>query len=97
MLFFQKELLNHHVEASFNEFCKFAHDGCALERKDKHQDFRTHFADRRFRHNNAIALSFRKSLSSKADKVSELAQDACTEVLDKNFVDIFASSVQDLA
>ena len=29
--------------------------------------------------------------------LSELAQDAGTEVLNKNFVDIFASSAQDLA
>ena len=50
-----------------------------------------------FRHNNSASLSFRKVLSSKTNKVSELAQDACTEVLDKNFVNIFASSVRDLA
>ena len=42
-------------------------------------------------------MSFRKSLSRKADKVSELVQDARTQVLDKNFVDVFASSVKDLA
>ena len=42
-------------------------------------------------------LSFRKTLSSKADKVAELVQDVCTEALVKNLVDILSSSAQDLA
>ena len=88
--FIQKESHGHHAEASFNEFCQFINDSCALKIKRS-------ISDRRCRHNNAVALLFRKSLSSKADKVPELFQDTCTEVPDKNFVDIFASSVQDLA
>ena len=40
---------------------------------------------------------FRKVLSIKSDKISELAEDTCTEVLDKDFVDIFALLVKDLA
>ena len=39
-------------------------------------------------------MPFRKSLSSKADKFSELAHDACTEVLDKKSVD---ASMKNLA
>ena len=73
------------------------YDGCALVSKEKYQYFRIQFEYRRFRHNNDLALSFRKVLSSKSDKVTELAEGACTEVLDKEFVDVFALSVQDLA
>ena len=42
-------------------------------------------------------MSFRIKLFSKANKVSELAQDAYTEVLNENFIDDFASLLQDLA
>ena len=55
------------------------------------------FAGWIFRHKNVLALLFRKVFSSKSDKVAELAEDTCTEALDKEFIDIFALSVQDLA
>ena len=44
-----------------------------------------------------IALSFREVLSSKAEKVKELAEDVSLELTDKQFKDIFSSSVQDQA
>ena len=55
------------------------------------------FIDTKFRHNNVIASSFRKPLSHKADKVAELAAEACTECFDLNFIFFFSSSVQDLS
>ena len=39
---------------------------------------------------------YRKVVSRKSDKVSELVQDECNEVLDKNFANVFASQVQHL-
>ena len=54
-------------------------------------------SDRRFCHNNILALPFRKALSRKYDKVTELAEETCAEVLDKEFFDSFALSVQDLS
>ena len=88
--FVQKEVYNHHVEAIFNQICQFFHDGFTLV-------FGMQFSDRMFRHNNVLALSFSKALSSKYDKFSKLAEDTCAEVLDKDFFDIFASLVKDLA
>ena len=54
-----------------------------LPNTDKYQAFRMHFEDAKFCHNNAAALSFRKSLTHKADKVAELAQEACSEHFNK--------------
>ena len=85
------------MEVSFNEVCQFINDGCTLKNKHKCQAFGMQLTDRAHRHNNAVSLLFRKVLSREADKVSESSQDLCTEVLDKNFVDIFASSVQCLS
>ena len=59
------------------------HDGATLLNKDKHHAFGMQFADAKFRHNNAIALSFRKPLSHKANKVAELKEEACSEFFDK--------------
>ena len=42
-------------------------------------------------------FSFRKELSSKANKVAELVQDVCTKALVKNLVNIFSSSAQYLS
>ena len=93
--FIQKESYDHHVEASFNESCQFINIGCALKNKSKYQDFGMQFVDRKFYYNNVVTLSFRKVKSKKTNKISELVQDACADVLTKNFIDIFASSVQD--
>ena len=54
------------------------------------------FADNKLRHKNVIELSFRTPYSHKADKVSELAEEACDEHFDLNFTSTFSSSVQDL-
>ena len=37
------------------------------------------FADKDFKNNDAIASSFRKNITHKADKVAELAEKACYE------------------
>ena len=55
------------------------------------------FADDQFRHKHSIALSFRKSLSYKADKVAQLAEEVCQEHFELNFQETFSSSVKDLA
>ena len=55
------------------------------------------FTDKQFEHNNAIALSFRNSISHKADRIAQLAEELCDETFDSKFQDIFSSSVQDLA
>ena len=54
------------------------------------------FADAKFHHNDAIEFSFVKKLSHKDEKVSEVAEEACTEHF-ANFDDLFSSYVQDLA
>ena len=53
--------------------------------------------DKHFKHNNAIALSFRKPISHESDKVAELAEEICDETFDLKFQDALSSSVQDLA
>ena len=78
-------------------FFQFIHGGATLKNKQKFQAFGMNFLDRIFRHNNVLALSFRKSLSSKSDKVDALAEEAYAEVLDKEFIGIFTLSAQDLA
>ena len=88
---------NYHVEAKFDQFCQFFHNGTTLKNEKKHQSFGMKFEDRIFIHNNCLALSFRKALSSESDKVAELPEEACAEVLDKEFIHIFALSAQDLA
>ena len=55
------------------------------------------FADNKFRNNNAIVLSFRKTISQKADKVAQLAEEVWQECFELDFQDVFSSSVQDLA
>ena len=44
------------------------YDGTALLNKDKHQTCGIQFADNKFRHNNAIALLFRKPVSYELTK-----------------------------
>ena len=55
------------------------------------------FIGTKFRHNNVIALSFRKPLSYKSEKVTELAEETYNECFNLDFTDTFLSSVQDLA
>ena len=55
------------------------------------------FACTKFIHNNALAFFFRKPLTHKADKESDLAQKTFSEFFDKKFNHIFSSSVQDPA
>ena len=55
------------------------------------------FTDEQFKHDNAIASSFRKNISHKVDKVSELAEEICDGMFGLKFQDMFTSSVQDLA
>ena len=42
-----------------------------FKNKEKHEDFGMHFTDKQFKHNNTIALSFRKHASHKADGIAE--------------------------
>ena len=55
------------------------------------------FVDTKFIYNNAMSSSFRKPLTYKANKASELAQEACSECFDKELNEIFSSSVKYLA
>ena len=88
--------LDHHEDASENKFYQFAHDGATFLNKQRQQDFGMQFADTKFRCNDAIGSSFRKPLTHEADKVSELAEEVCSECFNEQFNDFF-SSVQDLA
>ena len=81
-IFDRQAALDHHEEANKNQFYEFAHDSASLLNKDKHQAFRIKFADANFRYNDVIASSFRKTLSHKAGKVAELAEEACTKCFD---------------
>ena len=72
------------------------YDGTTLLNKDEYQAFGMQFADAKLRHNNVIALSFRKPLYHVAEKVAELAEESCNECFDLDFADVFSSSVQDL-
>ena len=61
------------------------YDGATLLNKDKHQAFGMKFTDNQFRHDNAIAFSFRKPLIHKADKVSHLVEEVFNEIFELNF------------
>ena len=74
-------------------FLQLIDDGAKLKNEPKHQAFGIQFAQRIFRYDNVIASSFRKVLSSKSDKVAELAKEARTEAIDDEFSEIFVSSV----
>ena len=43
------------------------------------------FADNKFRHNNVIALSFRKPVSHKSDNVAQLVEKVCQEHFELDF------------
>ena len=60
--YLRKEVNDHFIEAKGNRFCQFIHDGYSLLNKYKCQAFGIQFLDRRFRHNNFVALLFRKAL-----------------------------------
>ena len=62
-------------------FCQFVHDGSTLFNKDKYQAFGMKFTDTQFRHNDAIILSFRKPLTRKTDKVAQLEEEVCNDIL----------------
>ena len=70
-------MLDRHEEANENQFCQFTYDSATLLNKDKHHALGIQFADSKFRHNNLIASLFRKPLSHKAEKIAELAEEAC--------------------
>ena len=55
------------------------------------------FADKNFKRNDSIALSFRKPVFHKVDRIAELAEEICDETFDLKFQDALSSSVQDLA
>ena len=75
----RKVVLGHNEEVSLNQFSQFTHNSATLLNKDKHHDFGMQFIDAKCRHNNTVALSFRKPLTRKADKVAELVQESCLE------------------
>ena len=64
--------------------------------KDKNQAYRIQFTDKKIRHNNAIASSFRKPVSHESDEIAQLAEEVCQEHFELDFQDKFSSSVQDL-
>ena len=80
-----KAAIEHCEEGQQNRFCQFAHDGDTLLNKDEHHACGMKFTDNRFRRDNAIALSFRKPLTHKADKVAQLAEEVCNEIFELNF------------
>ena len=90
-------VLDHYEEANENSFCQLVHDGDALLNKYEYQVFGMQFVDYKFCHNNVIALSFRKPVSHKSDKVAELAEEACHEYFELCFQRVFSYSAQDLA
>ena len=55
------------------------------------------FIDNKFHHNDVIALSFRKHVSHKLDKVSQLVEEVYQEHFELDFQEIFSSSIQCLA
>ena len=73
------------------------HDGATLINKENHQDFVMQFAETKIRYNNAISFSFRKSFIHEGDKVSELVEEEFSECFNKDFNDVFSSSVQYVA
>ena len=73
------------------------HDDAALLNKNKYQAFVIQFSDNKFRHDNAIALSFRKMVSHESDKVAELVEEVCHECFELDFQRVFSSSAQDIA
>ena len=70
----RKEAKHHCIEAEDNIFFQFVHDGDVLLNNHKHQAFGMQFADGRFRCNNFVALSFRKSLSGESNTTLVLAK-----------------------
>ena len=56
-----------------------------------------HFADKEHKHDNAIALTFRKLYSHTSDELAELGQEACNKTFGVEFVDAFSCLVHDLA
>ena len=93
----KKVVMEHCEEGYRNRFCQFMHDGATLKSEDNHQAMCMQFADKDCKHNNAIALAFRKLVTHKADDVAMLAKEACQEFFGCEFQDMFSSSVQDLA
>ena len=65
------------------------HDGATTLNKDKHQVYGMQFTDNQFLYNNEIALSIRKSVSHKSDKVAQLVEEVCQEYFELNFQDAF--------
>ena len=85
----RQEVLDHYEDANENSFCQFAHYSATLLKKDKYQAFGIHFADTKFRHNDAITLSFRKPFSHESYKVAALVEEACNECFELDFTHIF--------
>jgi len=90
-------VLEHYEEGHHNRFFQFAHDRATLKNEDKYQSMGMQFADKEHKHNNAIALSFRKLESHTSDKVAELGQEVINKTFGVEFADVFLCSVQDLA
>ena len=71
--------LDPYEEANESSFFQFTHDGDALLNKDENQRFGMQFEGTKFRHNDEILLSFRKTFSYEADKLAELVEETCNE------------------
>ena len=70
----RKAVFDHHEEVILNQFYQLVQGGATLLNKGEHQDFGMQFADTKFRHNDVIALPFRKLLAPKDGKVADLVQ-----------------------
>ena len=55
------------------------------------------FSDKNGKHDNVIALAFRKIVAHEAGNVATLAKEVIKEFFGCEFLDLFSSSAQDLA
>ena len=92
-----KVVIDHYEEVHHNQFCQFMHDGATLKNKEKHHAMGMQFADKDGKHNNVIALGFRKpNVDHKAGNVANLAKELMLDFFGCEFIDLISSSVQDL-
>ena len=84
-----KVVTEHYEEGHKNRFPQFSCDGATLKNKENCQAFGVQFTGKELKYNDAIASSFRKPTSNKADRIAELAEEMCDEVFDLKFQDAF--------
>ena len=69
----KKEEIDHDAMAKGIQKFQLINDGAALKNKQKYQDFRMQLVDQKFQCSNVVALCFGKFLSTKSNKMAELA------------------------